>query len=124
MLAARQFLEYCTAFRLPEIRLFASLAAVMLPYMLLICLAAQASATLHALGHFALPALVPTILNVVWLVAAVAVAPWISPDKAAQAHVLAVAILVAGVLQLAVQIPLLRARGFRFDYDPRAARES
>ncbi len=111
------------AFDSPEIRLFASLAAVMLPYMLLICLAAQASATLHALGHFALPALVPTILNVVWLVAAVAVAPWISPDKAVQAHVLAVAILVAGVLQLAVQIPLLRARGFRFDYDPRSARE-
>ncbi len=111
------------AFDSPEIRLFASLAAVMLPYMLLICLAAQASATLHALGHFALPALVPTILNVVWLVAAMAVAPWISPDKAVQAHVLAVAILIAGVLQLAVQIPLLRARGFRFDYDPRSARE-
>lgn len=108
----------------PDIRLLASLAAIMLPYMLLICLAAQASATLHALGHFAVPALVPTILNLIWLVAAVAVAPWVSPDKAVQAHVMAVAVLVAGFFQLAVLIPPLRARGFRFDYDPASARET
>jgi len=125
LLAGEAFLGgVALAFDSPEIRLLASLAAIMLPYMLLICLAAQASATLHALGHFALPAFVPTILNVVWLVAAVAVAPRISPVKAVQAQVLAVAILIAGVLQLAVQFPLLRARGFRFDYDPGAVRDT
>ncbi len=106
-----------------EIRLFASLAAIMLPYALFICLAAQAAATLHALGRFALPALVPTILNVSWLLAVVLIAPWWSADKASQAHVVALSVLVAGAVQFVVQIPLLRQTGFQFDYQPSAVRK-
>jgi len=103
-----------------EIRTFVVLAATMLPYTVLICLTAQVAATLHALGRFTVPALVPTILNICWLVAVLFVAPYWSSDKVVQAQVLAVAILVAGVLQLAVQIPVLRRFGFRFDYAPQA----
>ncbi len=103
-----------------EIRLFVSLAAIMLPYTLFICMAAQASATLHALGRFALPALVPTILNVSWLLAVLLLAPYWSPDKAGQAHVVAVSVLVAGAIQFAIQVPALRQAGFRFDYQPAA----
>lgn len=105
-----------------EIRMFVSLAAVMLPYTFLICLTAQVAATLHALGHFALPALVPTILNICWLAAVLVVAPLLSSDKTAQAQILAVAVVVAGVLQLTVQIPALRRLGFRFDYAPKVVR--
>ena len=104
----------------PEIRMFVSLAAIMLPYTLLICLTAQVAATLHALGQFALPALVPTILNICWLIAVLVVAPFVSSDKIVQAQVLASAVLLAGMLQLAVQVPALRRFGFRFDYDPQA----
>ncbi len=106
----------------PGVRLFASLAAVMLPYALLICLAAQTTATLHALGHFAVPALVPAILNICWLIGALVVAPRVGPDKPSQAMVLAACVLVAGLFQLGVQIPVLRAKGARFDYAPQAAR--
>lgn len=104
----------------PEIQRFTVLAAIMLPYALFICLAAQAAATLHALGRFALPASIPTILNLVWLAAAVFVAPWYSSDKVVQAQVMAVAIVAAGVVQFSVQIPALRRNGFQFDYNPEA----
>jgi len=48
----------------PDARLLLGLTAVMLPYAVLICLAAQVTAVLHALEHFTWPALVPVALNV------------------------------------------------------------
>ncbi|MHB1036004.1 MAG: murein biosynthesis integral membrane protein MurJ [Pirellulales bacterium] len=106
----------------PDARLLAGLSSVMLPYLLFICLAAQAAATLNALGHFSVPALAPAILNLCWLAGAWFVAPWFAPDKESQAYVLAWAILVAGMLQFAVQWPMLRRLGFRFEYDFAASR--
>ena len=106
----------------PGVGLLVGLTAVMMPYMLFICLAAQASATLHALSHFSTPALVPVVLNVCWLIAVLVVAPYFAPDRQAQAYVLAVSVLIAGVLQLGMQIPVLRAFGFRFDYNWAASR--
>lgn len=108
----------------PGVTLLVGLAATMLPYMVFICLAAQVAATLHALGHFAAPALAPTLLNLCWLFGAWAVAPWFAPDKQTQAYVLAGCVLVAGVLQLGVQIPVLYRLGFRFDYNWAAGRNA
>ncbi|HUT88378.1 MAG TPA: murein biosynthesis integral membrane protein MurJ [Thermoguttaceae bacterium] len=101
----------------PGVGLLVGLSAVLMPYVLFICLAAQLAATLHALSHFSTPALVPVVLNVCWLVAAWVVAPCFAPDKQAQAYVLAASVLVAGVFQLGMQLPVLRAMGFRFDYN-------
>ena len=106
----------------PGVSLLIGLSATMMPYMLFICLAAQVAATLQALSHFSTPAFVPVVLNVCWLVGAWVVAPYFAPDKQAQAYVLAVSILVAGVFQVAVQLPVLRASGFRFDYNWAASR--
>lgn len=103
--------------------LLLGLSAVLLPYLLLICLAAQVSATLHALGHFAVPALTPVVLNLCWLAAAWLIVPWFAPDKSAQVMVIAGAILVAGVLQVGVQLPVLRSFGFRYHYDHLATAE-
>jgi len=107
----------------PDIQHFTTLAAIMLPYTFFICLAAQAAATLHALGRFALPASIPTILNLFWLAAALFVAPRCSSDKMVQAQVMAVAIVLAGIVQFTVQIPTLRRIGFRFDYDRGAVQQ-
>jgi putative peptidoglycan lipid II flippase len=101
-----------------------SLSATMLPYMIFICLAAQASATLQALLHFRWPAISPALLNVCWLAAVWGIAPRFAPDKLAQAHVIAAAIVVSGVLQFAVQLPALRALGFRFDYNWQSSRDA
>jgi putative peptidoglycan lipid II flippase len=107
----------------PGMALLVGLTAAMMPYMLFICLAAQVAATLQCLSEFRVPALAPTLLNICWLVAAWVVAPWFAGDKQAQAYVIAVAVLVAGTMQLAVQWPKLRALGFRFDYRWDASRQ-
>lgn len=106
----------------PDLRLLLGLSAVMLPYLFFICLAAQLAGTLHALAHFSTPALAPTLLNICWLVAIWFVAPNLTTDKQSQAYILAVSVLVAGVLQLASQAPILWSLGFRFDYDWPASR--
>lgn len=108
----------------PGMPLLTGLTAVMLPYLFFICLAAQVSGTLHALAHYGAPALAPTLLNICWLAAVWLVAPRMAPDKEAQAYVLAGSIVVAGVLQLAVQVPTLRRLGFRFDYNWPASRDA
>jgi len=95
-------------------RLLLGLTAVMLPYALLICLAAQVTAVLHAMGHFTWPALVPVVLNIFWISSIWLVDPWFAPDQIAQAYALAACVVVAGVFQLALQLPTLRQLGFRF----------
>lgn len=107
----------------PGVSLLMGFSAVMLPYLLLICVAAQLSTMLYAAQHFTVPALTPTMLNIVWLAAAWAVAPWFAGNQAAQAYVLAVAVLVAGVAQVLVQLPTLRRLGFHFEYHWAAARQ-
>jgi len=108
----------------PGMTLLVGLTAVMLPYLFFICLAAQVSGTLHALAHFSTPALAPTLLNICWLVAICLVAPRFTADKETQAYILAASVLVAGVLQLAAQVVMLRRLGFRFDYHWAASREA
>jgi putative peptidoglycan lipid II flippase len=104
-------------------RLLVGLLAIMLPYLLLGCLAAQVSATLQALGQFRMPAVAPTIMNLCWIVGAWWIAPAVARDEHAQAHWLAVFVLIGGLAQLAVQWPALLRLGFRFDYNWTAARE-
>jgi len=58
---------------------------------------------------------VPVILNLFWLATIWLVDPWFEPDQAAQAYALAVCIVIAGVMQLGLQLPTLRRLGFRFD---------
>jgi putative peptidoglycan lipid II flippase len=98
-----------------ETQLMLGLTAVMLPYALLICLAAQVTAVLHALGHFTWPALVPVVLNLCWIASIWLVDPLFDPDRVAQVYALAVCIVIAGVLQLGLQWPTLRGFGYRFD---------
>ena len=104
--------------------LLLGLAAVMLPYMFFICLAAQFAATLHVLSHFSTPALTPTLLNIVWLFGAWFVAPYFSGNEVAQAYILAICVVIAGVLQLAVQGVALRSFGFRYHYDWASSRDA
>jgi putative peptidoglycan lipid II flippase len=83
------------------------LLQIMLPYAVLICVAALCMAALNALHHFTLPALTPLLLNVVWIAALVIVCPRMGASPDARIRALAWAITIAGVVQLAVQIPAL-----------------
>ncbi len=102
----------------------AGLIAVLLPYMVFICLAAQAAAALQALSRFRVAAASTSLLNVCWLAAAWFVAPRFAGDKLAQAYVIAAAIVLSGALQLAVLLRALAKLGFRFDYNWAASREA
>ena len=73
------------------------------PYLMFISLAAFAGGVLNANGRFGPPAFAPVLLNVAFIVSAFA----IEPHLAHPTYALAGAVLVAGVLQFAVQLPWL-----------------
>ncbi len=82
-----------------------SLNRVIFPYILLIGLAAYAMAVLNSLKSFALSAFAPCFLNI-----AVIVCILIFGEGT---RGLATGVLLGGLLQLAVQLPLLYQKGFR-----------
>lgn len=95
-------------------RLLLKLARIMLPYTVFICLVAQCMGMFNAHRHFALPAATPCILNLVWIASLFVLVPFFDPPIFG----LAWGILIAGVIQLSVQFPLLRRKGFRFRVRP------
>jgi len=105
-----------------DARLLAGLSATVLPFVIFICLAAHLTSTLHVFGRFTLAAMTPTVLNVTVLAAAWFIAPHYAPDKYAQAYVLATAVAIAGIFQVAVLWFAIRRIGFRWTYDWPAAR--
>jgi putative peptidoglycan lipid II flippase len=95
----------------------------LMPFVLLVCISAIIGGALNVRGHFAAPAWAPAALNVVaitTLLCIAAVYGWDapgSPEADYQRHVemanfFAWGILVAGVVQLVVQVPALQKTGF------------
>jgi putative peptidoglycan lipid II flippase len=87
------------------------LLQITLFYAPLICLAALAIGILNTLRQFALPALVPVFLNVVWLLALVGVCPFVADDLDVRIRVVAWSTLAAGFVQVGVLLPALRKAG-------------
>lgn len=86
---------------------------IMLPYALLICVAALVSGMLNTMGRFAISALTPFLLNVVWILALCVC--FLLPEKPVlRLNVLCWAILLAGVTQILFQLPALAGHGIRF----------
>lgn len=90
------------------------LLRIMLPYALLICVAALISGMLNTLGKFAVSSLTPFLLNLIWIATLLVVCPFLSDAPAVQIRVLSWAILFAGVAQILFQLPELAKHGFRF----------
>lgn len=96
------------------------LLRVMFPYMLLVCVAAAFMGMLNARGHFFIPAMGATMLNVVMIASVLWLAPRMGlalPEDqrlSRQVFALAFGVLVAGVAQAAFQLPTLRSEGFRY----------
>jgi putative peptidoglycan lipid II flippase len=83
--------------------LFVDMFRITFPYLLLISLAAFASAILNSYDKFAIPALTPALLNVALIGAAVLLSPYMARPEMA----LAVGVLIAGIAQLVFQLPAL-----------------
>ena len=89
------------------------LLRIMLPYMFFICLTAFFSAILNSLYCFMLPASVPVILNLVLIAALFLVCPRLDAESGARMVAVAWSVILAGVMQWLVQMPLLFRCGFR-----------
>lgn len=112
---------YAAGFDSAEYQLLFGLTAVMLPYLVLICLVAQISAVMHAHNSFGWPAFSPLILNGLWIIAIWGVAPWCASPES-QVYVMAVTILIAGGVQLVSLFGPLQRLGYRYASDWRDAR--
>ncbi|RCS59372.1 murein biosynthesis integral membrane protein MurJ [Parvibium lacunae] len=84
-----------------------SLTRWMFPYILCATLMAFSAGVLNTWKQFSLPAFAPVLLNLSFIAAAL----WLSPHLHTPIYALAVAVLVGGVLQVAIQIPALRKVG-------------
>jgi len=95
----------------PSTDLKLTLSGIMLPYTILICLVAILAGILNAHRHFAMPAAAPIALNI-FIIGSLCIGGWgfgIQPDRLV--FFVAAAVLVAGLVQLFMQVKPLGARG-------------
>ncbi|MDO8603220.1 MAG: murein biosynthesis integral membrane protein MurJ [Candidatus Omnitrophota bacterium] len=84
------------------------LTRLMFPYILLIGLTAYTMGVLNSLKHFSAPAFGPCLLNIAIIICAII---WGESVMG-----LVSGVLIGGILQLAVQIPVLYKKGFKFSF--------
>jgi len=101
----------------PKDALTTAMLLLTFPYIFFISLTAFSAAILNSFGRFALPAVTPVLLNLSMIAAAI----FLAPRLAVPVTALAWGVLLAGVLQLAVQVPALKSMGLlpRFKWDLR-----
>lgn len=79
----------------------------MFPYILFMSLVALSAGVLNTFRRFSVPAATPVLLNLSFIACAV----WLAPHLSRPILALAAAVVIGGVLQLAVQLPALAAVG-------------
>ena len=87
--------------------LTAELLRLTFPYIFFIALTALAGSILNTWGRFAIPAITPVLLNLCLITAAL----WLAPHMEQPIMALAWGVLLAGLVQLAFQIPALARQG-------------
>lgn len=86
------------------------LTRILFPFVTLVGLWAYFMGLLNSLRHFAMPALGPAILNAAMIVACLWFVPRTSPGILA----VAVGVMIGGVIQLAIQVPVAARLGLRW----------
>lgn len=84
-----------------------TLNRVMFPYIFFASLLALITGVLNVLGHYFLPSLSPLLLNLAMIACAVLLAPHLQVPVLA----LAIGVLVGGLLQVLLQVPVMRRYG-------------
>lgn len=105
------------------------LTALMMPFMVSVCLLALFSAILNCIHHFSVPALLPIVLNLMQIVGIELIGPMLAGPDQLERRIFgpALTILATGLLQIAIILPVLRRHGVTFrmslDYsDPEVKR--
>lgn len=87
---------------------------LMFPYIFFVNLLALVTGILNVLGHYFLPSFSTVLLNLSMIACALLLAPYFTVQPIVA---LAIGVLVGGLLQLAIQFPVLRRRGIRLRCD-------
>ena len=95
----------------PAMRLLLSLNAILFAYALPVCLTAVYAGALNTLGHFALPAAVPIVLNLFWIAALLVAKPLGFTVDVEVARFTAWWLTIGGFLQLLLVVWPLWRRG-------------
>jgi putative peptidoglycan lipid II flippase len=90
------------------------LTQIMMPFLLFVSLAAAAMGFLNTRRVFFVPALSPTVLNLALIASGFVLAPFMPRVGLEPIVGMAIGALLGGFGQLAVQIPSMRAQGFRW----------
>lgn len=97
-----------------KLELTVTLARIVLPMLICVALAAACMGMLNSLGHFFVPALAPASFNIVTIVSAFTLVPLMPRLGIAPIAGIAVGALLGGMAQVALQWPLLRREGLRY----------
>ena len=87
-----------------------TLTRIMFPYIFFIGLVALCMGILNVFGHFAAPALAPVLLNLAIIFSVLFLCPHLNTPVLG----LAVGVLIGGILQLLLQVPVMAGQGFNF----------
>ena len=103
-----------------KLELTVQLTRIVLPFLPLVAVAAATMGMLNSLHHYFVPALSPAMFNVATLVCGVALVPLMPSLGLPRIMAIAIAALVGGAGQVAIQWPALRREGFRYRpvFDP------
>jgi putative peptidoglycan lipid II flippase len=97
-----------------KLELTTQLARVMLPFLTLAAVAAVAMGMLNALHHYFVPALAPAMFNLVTIACAFTLVPLMPALGWPGIMAIAMAVILGGIAQLAVQWRALAREGFRY----------
>jgi len=97
-----------------KVELTVSLLRILSPFLIFVALASVAMGMLNTLNRFFLPALAPALFNVASIGAFLFLIPAFQSRGIEPIFAMAVGALLGGVLQLAVQVPVLWKEGFRY----------
>lgn len=92
------------------------LIKILSPFLALVAFASVTMGILNTLNHYFLPALAPALFNLTLILSGLLLAPRFEESGLLPIYAMGVGAIIGGVLQWAVQIPLLRRHGFRFRF--------
>ncbi len=93
-----------------KLALTITLTRIMFPYIFFIGLVALCMGILNVFGHFAAPALAPVLLNLAIIFSVFFLCPHLNTPVLG----LAIGVMIGGILQLFLQLPVMAGHGFNF----------
>jgi putative peptidoglycan lipid II flippase len=99
-----------------KIALTGQLTAVLFPFLLFIALAAWAMSYLNTENAFFVPSLAPSFFNIFSILTPLAMFAFLVKKGINPIYGMAIGVTVGGLMQLAIQLPLLYKKGFRYKF--------